>query len=241
MQSLLNELWNTREAQRAWPSEVLLNLGRRLICARYLAGRQIKALRLCEDIAYNLKRVHGIKHRATLETYDLLAQLYTTTASYYQREVSRDSAAAGLAADHFKKAIFVHEDVLRWLLNDSTGGAAGADDDDDDTAAAILAEHGVNHEAEEPHNTLSDAQRGELIKHHLHLLKLAYQRLGSWPKQYTAYERLNAELFKAFGDQLKGFEGVEKWQAKGYGGGKAESNEGTFAGTSSWEILAAGN
>lgn len=239
LESLLNELWNTREAQRAWPADILLNLGRRLICARYLAGRQIKAIRLCEDIAYNMKRVHGIKHRATLETYDLLAQLYTTTGQNYQREVSKDSTAAGLAADHFKKAILVHEDVLRWLLSDSTGGAAGADDDDDDTAASILAEHGVHHEAEQAESSLSDSQRSELIKHHLHLLKLSYQRLGSWPKPYASYERLNADLFKAFGENLKGVEGVEKWQAKGFGGGKAESNEGTFGGSSSWEILTA--
>lgn len=197
---------------------------------------------ICRKRSYTnvqLKRVHGIKHKATLETYDLLAQLYTTTGQYYQREVGRDNAAAGLAADHYKKALFIHEDVLRWLLNDRTGGSAGGDDDDDDTAASILADHGIKHEAEQSGNSLSDAQRNELIKHHLHLLKLAYQRLGQWPKQYAQYEKLNADLFRAFGDQLKGFEGVEKWQAKGYGGGKAESNEGTFAGSSSWEILTA--
>ena len=52
-------------------------------------------------------------------------------------------------------------------------------------------------------------------------------------------DALAAELFKTFGEQLKGVEGVEKWQVKGFGGGKAESNEGTFTGSSSWEILTA--
>lgn len=237
LESLLNQLWGTREAQRSWPPEVLLNLGQRLICARYLAGHQIKALRLAEDISYNLRRVNGIRHPATLDAYKLLAQLYTSTGLAYQKEAGSDKAAGGLAADHFKKAIVVHEDVLRWLLSDSTGGAAGGDDEQEDTAAAILAEHGVDVSRESNVNGIDDARRGELVKQHMHLLRLGYQRLGSWPKSYSAYERLNAELFSNFGEQLKGVEGVEKWNAKSYGSGKAESQEGTFQGTTKWEIL----
>lgn len=84
---------------------------------------------------------------------------------------------------------------------------------------------------------MNDATRSRLVKEHLHLLKLAYQRLGQWPKQYAVYEKLNADLFKVFPSELKGSEGVEKWQAKGFGSGKAESNDGVFRGNSSWEIL----
>ncbi|EME41438.1 hypothetical protein DOTSEDRAFT_46432 [Dothistroma septosporum NZE10] len=247
LETLLNELWTTREAQKTWAPDVLLLLGRRLISARYLAGRQIKALRLCEDIAYNLRRVNGIKHPATLETYDLLAQLYTSIGQNYQKETASDKAAAGLAAEHFKKAIFVHEDILRWLLNSTEGGAAAVDDDDDDMAATILAQHGVSVEkvgdaaidgAAENDNGIDAAKRSELVRRHMHLLKLAYQRLGSWPKPYAQYEKLNADLFKSFGEVLKGAEGVEKWQIKGFGGGKAESTEGTFTAQSrKWEIL----
>lgn len=237
LESLLNQLWGTREAQRSWPPEVLLNLGQRLICARYLAGHQIKALRLAEDISYNLRRVNGIRHPATLDAYKLLAQLYTSTGLAYQNEAGSDKAAGGLAADHFKKAIIVHEDVLRWLLSETTGGASGGDDEEEDTAASILADHGVDVSRESNVNGIDDARRGELVKQHLHLLRLGYQRLGSWPKTYAAYERLNAELFRTYGEQLKGVEGVEKWNAKGFGSGKAESNEGTFQGTSKWEIL----
>lgn len=82
-----------------------------------------------------------------------------------------------------------------------------------------------------------DVDKGKLVKEHLRLMKLAYQRLGSWPKQYSAYERLNADAFKAYGAQLSGVEGVEKWQVKGFGAGKAESNDGAFVGVSEWEIL----
>jgi len=233
--SLLGELWNTRDAQRNWPADVLLNLGRRLVCARYLAGHQIKAIRLCEDIAYNLRRVNGIRHPATLETYDLLAQLYNRTGKAYQREAGSDKAAASLAAENFKKAVFVHEDVLRWILNEVTGGISG---DDDDTAAAILAEHGIHHDGDVAGAATDSAALGSLAKKHLLLLKYSHQRLGAWPKSYSNYERLNADLFSHFGEQLKGVEGVEKWQSKGFGAGKAESEDGVFAGASQWNIVA---
>lgn len=237
LEKLLNDLWSTREAQRNWLPEVLLNLGRRLICARFLAGHQIKSIRLCEDIAYNLRRVNGIKHHATLDTYELLAQLYTRTGQYYQAEAASDKSSANHAAEYFKKAIIVHEDVLRLLLQDTTGGEVGGDDDDD-TAAAILAEHGIKTDkVDDAESSLTDAKRTELVKRHLHLLKLSYQRLGSWPKSYNNYEKLNADLFRAFSDQLKGVEGVEKWQAKSFGSGKAESNDGVFVGNTHWEIL----
>jgi len=237
LESLLNQLWGTREAQRSWPPEVLLNLGQRLICARYLAGHQIKALRLSEDISYNLRRVNGIRSPATLDAYKLLAQLYTSTGLAYQKEAANDKTAGSLAADHFKKAIGVHEDVLRWLLSDSTDGTSVGDDEEEDTAASILADHGVDVSSERGVNGINDARRGELVKQHLHLLRLGYQRLGQWPKSFAAYERLNAELFRVFAEQLKGVEGVEKWSAKGYGSGKADSQEGTFQGTTKWEIL----
>ncbi|KXS96240.1 hypothetical protein AC579_6698 [Pseudocercospora musae] len=224
LEELLNSLWNTREAQRSWPSDVLLNLGRRLIAARYLAGYQIKAVRLAEDIAYNLRRVNGINHPATIEAYTLLAELYTGVAQNYQKESDKVPAA-----EHFKKAFLVHEDVLRWLLSDTTGGDA----DDDDTAATLLAEHSGS-----DHAIVDDADANKRVQKHLRLLKLAYQRLGQWPKPYVVYERLNAELFQHFPEQLHGLEGVEKWQVKGFGSGKAESNEGQFKGCSDWEILA---
>jgi hypothetical protein len=119
-----------------------------------------------------------------------------------------------------------------------------AEDDDDDTAASILAEHGIQSTThgqfgggEEEHAAFNETRRAELVRTHIRLLKLAYQRLGSWPKQYAVYEKLNADLFRSFGEELRGFEGVEKWTAKGFGGGKAESNEGAFQTSRSWEII----
>ena len=239
LESLLTTLWSTRDAQRSWPSQVLFNLGQRLVCARYLAGHPVKAIRLCEDVAYNLRRAHGVRHPATLETYGLLAQLYTSTGQSYQRSVEKDKSNASIASDYFKKAVLVHEDILRWLVGGENQGAGG-EDDDEDTAATILKEHGV--EVDEDNDGRADEEivdKDKLVKMHMGLLKLAFQRLGAWPKQYGAYERLNAEVFRVFGAQLKGVEGVEKWQVKGFGAGKAESNDGAFSGVKDWEILPA--
>jgi tetratricopeptide (TPR) repeat protein len=235
---LLTTLWNTRDAQRTWPATILLNLGRRLICARYLANRPVKAIRLAEDIAYNMRRAHGPRAPVTIETYELLAELYTSTALSYQK----DAKTAGLATEYFKKAVGVHEDVLRLVVHDQSSTAADDDDDELDTAAALLAREGVH--VKRPDGQVSAAHdpaqidKSALALKHLHLLKLAFQRLGAWPKAYDDYESLNAQLFRVFGAEpkWKGVEGTEKWDAKGFGAGKAESKEGVFEGLEDWSF-----
>jgi hypothetical protein len=239
---LLTTLWQTRDAQRSWPAEVLLNLGRRLICARYLANHQVKAIRLAEDIAYNMRRAHGVRAPVTIETYELLAQLYTSMGHTYQAQAAKGEKTAGLAADYFKKAISVHEDILRVLVNDQTN-AANDDDDEDDTTAELLAREGVNVKSSpnSPRPAAVDANmldKSATALKHLHLLKLAYQRYGGWPKSYDEYEHLNAQLFRVFGGEArwKGVEGTEKWDAKAFGNGKAESQEGVFRGITDWSL-----
>jgi tetratricopeptide (TPR) repeat protein len=238
---LLTTLWQTRDAQRSWPAEVLLTLGRRLICARYLAGRPVKAIRLAEDIAYNMRRAHGPRAPVTIEAYELLAQLYTSTGVTYQ---TQDKKTSGLATEYFKKAIGVHEDILRVIVSEHTSSADDASDDDDlDTTAQLLAAEGVNIKSSPntPHPAAVDSSsidHSATALKHLHLLKLAYQRLGAWPKSYDEYGRLNAQLFGVFGQdqRWKGVEGTEKWDAKGFGNGKAESQEGAFRGVGDWSL-----
>ncbi|KAJ4301643.1 hypothetical protein N0V90_003736 [Kalmusia sp. IMI 367209] len=241
LESLLTTLWSTRDAQRSWPAQVLVNLGRRLVSARYLAGHPIKAIRLCEDIAYNMRRAHGPRAPVTIETYELLAQLYTSTGLSYQSKASTEKTGP-LATDYFKKALNVHEDILRILVQDD-----GDDDsDDDDTAATYLAEHGASTNgsvdgrfAESLDQSASLINKPVLALHHLHLLKLAYQRVGGWSKPYAEYERLNASLFREFGGQeaWKGAQGVETWSAKGFGAGKAEKTDGAFVRVREWGIV----
>jgi tetratricopeptide (TPR) repeat protein len=235
---LLTTLWNTRDAQRTWPASILLNLGRRLICARYLANRPVKAIRLAEDIAYNMRRAHGPRAPVTIETYELLAELYTSTGLSYQK----DPKTAGLATEYFKKAVGVHEDLLRLIVHDRSDGQDDDDDDELDTAAALLAREGVHVKRPDGQKSLqhdpSEIDRSALALKHMHLLKMAYQRLGGWPKAYDDYERLNAQLFRVFGGEAKwkGVEGTEKWDAKSFGNGKAESLDGAFNGMEDWSF-----
>jgi len=234
LESLLTSLWNTREAQRTWPAEALLNLGQRLVCARYLAGHPVKAIRLCEDISYNLRRAHGISHPATLEAFQILSQLYTSAGLSFQKKASSDKSAGAIAADYLKKAVIIEEDILRWFVSEG----AGTNDDEDDTAAAILAEHGVQLSSPADEDAeKSSVDRSAEVNTHMRLLKLAFQRYGQWPKSYGVYEQLNADVFANYGSALKGAEGVEKWSAKGFGAGKAESDEGAFTAPKQWDIL----
>jgi len=240
LEALLTTLWNTRDAQRSWPAQVLINIGRRLICARYLAGHPIKAIRLCEDIVYNLRRAHGPRALVTIETYELLAQLYTSAAQSYQAKASSEKTGP-LATEYFKKALSVHENMLSLLVHEN--GSWDDSDDELDTAMSLLVEYGAyaNGGADSNHTeqaNQSSINRSALALRQLQLLKLAYQRLGGWSKPYEEYERLSADVFSIFGGkkEWKGVQGVEKWSAEDFGSGKAEAKDGAFEGLDDWGI-----
>ena len=65
-----------------------------------------KAIHLCEDICYNLRRVWGSLEPKTLEMSNLLSQVYTE-------------------AGHYREAMGLHEEILRLVVD--------GDDDDDRT------------------------------------------------------------------------------------------------------------
>lgn len=230
---LLTSLWNTKEAHKEWSSKVLQNLGRRLICARYMAGHPIKALRLCEDIAYNMRRTQGPAHPITRDMNVLLAQLYTGTALMQQG--SKDKANVELANQYYTKAVNVHESMLRSLVDIADGTID--DDEDLDSTGAILAEHGVTLNTQSATNGSSSSpeEQAAAAKMHLHLLKLSYQRLGYWPRPQSEYESLVGEVVREFSIDSK--ESPDKWQVKGFGGGKAESNDGVFDKVNSWQLV----
>ena len=116
-----------------------------------------------------------------------------------------------------QNALLEHEKILKLLVYDSRG----ADNDSKDPSRSPK------------YSKLVDG--GKLALTHLHLLKYAYQRVGEWPYA-SEHERLNEDVFKTFSSELKGVEGMEKWHANGFGGGKAESTEGSFPGLKSWEL-----
>ena len=69
------------------------------------------------------------------------------------------------------------------------------------------------------------AEEGKHVRQHLHMLKLAVERLGNWPKDYSEYERLNADVFRTFANDLEGVDGVEKWNLQSFRSGRAEASD----------------
>jgi hypothetical protein len=118
----------------------------------------------------------------------------------------------------------------------------GDDSVEQDTTAHLLANEGVNIKRlqgnEEEGLDEKALDKSAVARKNLHLLKLAYQRLGRWPKPYEDYGRLNAEVFRMFGGSAdwKGVQGTEKWDAKRFGSGKAESEDGSFEGVHDWAL-----
>ncbi|KAL8243906.1 hypothetical protein R6Q59_010164 [Mikania micrantha] len=211
----LSILWNARETHRAWKPAVVLELGYRLVLARFLLGKNEPALQLATDIAYNLRRVYGATHLATLEVNILLSQLCTSTGLAFQSQ----KGAEEIARRYYKRAVGVHENILRSLTLDPLG----LGEEDDMTV--------MSHEPEPMDLTMvvdKDATQGSYARKHLNLLKLALERYGGYPKGRDEYEAINADVFRSFPDELRGMEGLEKWNIEKYGAGKAESNEGTL-------------
>ncbi|RMZ91451.1 hypothetical protein DV736_g1316, partial [Chaetothyriales sp. CBS 134916] len=108
-EGVLTRLRDARETHQVWrPSEVLA-LGRRLVAARLLLGKHDPALHLAAYINYNLSRVYGSTHPATLEMKILLSQVYISTGLALQST----NGAEELARRYYKRAIDLHEAVLQ--------------------------------------------------------------------------------------------------------------------------------
>ncbi|KAF4763603.1 hypothetical protein HAV15_000669 [Penicillium sp. str.  len=214
---LLSDLWNSRNKQSDWTPSVTLDLARRYILARFLVGDAVKASRLAEDIVYNCRRVNGARHTNTLEMSTLLSQLYTAIAQRYQS----DKNGQHMANKYYKKSAAVHESLLRVLVDPSLAEFEG-------TLDASFSMDGSAYDLniqEQGSDGGYSLASGEHVRAHLNLLKLSVQRLGDWPKDYSEYQTLSAGLFAEFGDELKGVSGVEEWNPKNYGSGKAASAE----------------
>ncbi|KAL5348657.1 hypothetical protein ACLOAV_006074 [Pseudogymnoascus australis] len=96
---VLSALWESRDAQPSWSTSTVVGIGRRLVETQFSQGHQDKAIALCEDICYNLRRVWGPLDATTLDMLVLLSSFYT-------------------AAGNYRKAMLVHEDVIRDTVSD---------------------------------------------------------------------------------------------------------------------------
>ncbi|KAK6078425.1 nacht domain protein [Seiridium cupressi] len=254
MSRLLTSLWSSRETLTDWPPTVTFALARRFILARYLVGESMAALRMAEHIVYNCRRVLGLRHPATLEISILLSQLYTGIAQKYQQVSNGNKSPSGgkdMANRYYKKSAAIHENILRVYSDEEyasvDGGALMEASFSGRSAAGGSMFDGGSPESplmivfgDLPTNGHDKGQSdGQHVRQHMQLLKLALERLGDWPKEYAEYERLNADVFREYGNDLKGFEGVEKWNLKSFGHGKAESGEGLLRPEDykNWELL----
>ncbi|PYH76863.1 NACHT domain protein [Aspergillus uvarum CBS 121591] len=216
---ILTSLWDNRDTNHIATSQpqyaYTLALGRMLVITRYLIGDYTAAMRLAEDIVYNCARVHGPRHPSTVEMTVLLSQMYTSVAQGYQSQKDRRE----LAYRYYKKAASLHENALRVFIDPTSVSATEMED------SISSSESGSG--TTSPGGLVED--EGKHVRQHLHLLKLAVERLGDWPKEYAEYERLNADLFRTFAKDLKDVEGVEKWNLKRFGSGRAEASDDLIA------------
>ncbi|KAH8649375.1 NACHT domain protein [Xylariales sp. PMI_506] len=237
---LLTILWNSREERRSWPPSITFALARRFIMAKYLVGDSMAAVRLAEDIVYNCRRVRGTRHPGTLEMSVLLSQLYTGMAQRYQGL----KAGQAMANRYYKKSAALHENILRVFSDPSYAEMEAGMDNmfSDDGSVHGGSTHWVggfhNAAGEHHHHHHQAIPNGQYVRQHLHLLKLSLERLGGWPKDYSEYESLNSDIYRVFGTDLKGVDGVEKWNLGNYGSGKAESNDDLLEPEfKNWELL----
>jgi len=225
---LLELLWNSREGQTRWPPGTTLYLGKRLVQAQFEAGNAAAAIRLCEDIVYNVRRVHGLRHHHTLSFHALLASMYTSLALKYRNEATKEGAknkkhAEELARVYFRKAIQVHEEVLKLIVA-SAEDISDYDSDDDDYS------HAGSGGGQISTGFAWESKEQELlyVRTHIRRLQLALQRYGGWVKPVKNYEKLTSQVWDRYGNGgLKmGQEQAlaSKWKVDGYGNGKAEGD-----------------
>lgn len=273
LQWLLNALWQSRDGQSSWGHDVMLALGGRLVQASFMnAGHndteRKMAIRLAEDLAYNVRRVHGARdQQRTLSILTLLASLYTSTAQHYQAHASAETnghkqRAVDMARLYFKKAVGVHEDVLKFLVDTDTDD--GSDDEESISSSMQstvrrsdahhrspplsrrVSGHGLLEQHHHHHHqtpALTREQQITAVQTHLHLLKLALQRLGIWVKPVSEYEQLTAKAWSEFGQELSAAGMKEDqarskgWKLEGFGNGKSQGgNEGAFVRPESWGV-----
>lgn len=255
LQWLLTTLWDSRDGQSSWGHDVMLELGTRLVQVSFMTCKsdsdKKSAIRMAEDLAYNVRRVHGARHQRTLDIMSLLASLYTSAA---QQRVAATVAGGVSPADknrasdaarlYFKKAAVVHEDVLKLLL-DTDDADDGSDDESISgssshsrsrassptlyrkaSASHALAMH--QHHAHHHKSSITRDQEVQAVRTHLRLLRTTLQRLGDWARSRSEYERLTARVWRDYGAGLTvlGVREEEalagKWRMEGFGNGKSD-------------------
>lgn len=252
---LLEHLWASREAQSSWSQQTILQLGKRLIQAQFTANNTAAAIRLCENIVYNVRRVHGVRHYQTVKFQALLASMYTSLALKHNDDAHREDFknkkhAEEMARVYFRKAVQVHEEVLKQIINDEDADMSDCDDDESDYPdnnshrrySGMPLTNG-NAGTQGGFAWRSKKQEIESVRAHIRRLQLALQRYGGWVRPAADYERLTKQVWQQYEkeDDLNLAEKqviASQWKVDGFGLGKAEGgvNEDGFKLPEVWNI-----
>ncbi|TKY89026.1 hypothetical protein EX895_001557 [Sporisorium graminicola] len=101
LETLLLQLWRSREVQRNWSAETVLSIGHSLVHAHVAADHLDQAIALCDRLCYNLRHSGDGLDDQAVEASQLLAQLYTKSARH-------------------DRAMRVYEEVLREVDEDGS-------------------------------------------------------------------------------------------------------------------------
>lgn len=166
----------------------------------------------------------------------ILASLYISTGL---SEIKQNNETT--AKFYFRKAIELHVNDLKTIVNDEDEDSS--DEDDLGSEIGSVGSTSVNGVAQAVTAGAGSADKNvelKAVRDHLRLLKLAFQRSGGFAKPKEV-ENLTAKAWSEFGSELK----MKKeevlsshWTTTGYGNGKAESNEDDFREPKSWSITA---
>ncbi len=250
---LLNTLWTSRDGQSSWPQDTIIDLGFRLVQAEFSAGKSKSAIRLGEDLVYNIRRAHGTRNPRLYSYFNLLSEIYTGYATHLLAEAAKQEPAGKKSSEqnalfNFRKAAELHLTALKHLLDSD----AGDTDDDDDyehiSSESIPATNGASSngsQANGDHKHVRSFENREeeleIVRRHLKLLKLALQRAGGYTRPHREYELLTQKVAAHYGEELK-LKDVElnaaKWKVDGLSLGQAEGQkqDGIFCVPTRWGI-----
>ncbi|RYP10731.1 hypothetical protein DL764_000521 [Monosporascus ibericus] len=122
LETLLTTLWRSREVQRGWSTDTVLQIGSCLVDAHVFAGHLDAAINLCDTLYYNVRHTRGALHPHALDFANRLTILLKR-------------------AGRFRDAAHVHVDVVRDIAEHRTDGNANGGGEDNERLRAAAETH----------------------------------------------------------------------------------------------------
>ncbi|RYO85600.1 hypothetical protein DL766_009436 [Monosporascus sp. MC13-8B] len=122
LETLLTILWRSREVQRGWSTDTVLQVGSCLVDAHVFAGHPDAAINLCNTLYYNVRQSRGALDPHALDLANRLTILLKR-------------------AGRLRDAGHVHVDAVRDLFNHRTDGTANGGGEDNERLRAAAETH----------------------------------------------------------------------------------------------------